>query len=398
MSSRSKRYRIPCWFLSHWPKYWVPLVIGLVVGVSSSAPLFVESGVQAAPLRQVPIVAPDAVSTPSPTPAAQTLEATPVSTAVPQQDGSVLVPDRTINIKPGDTLWTLALETGLDLTLMPCTVAPDFTPDQPLVIGNTLDLLPPDQWCHTIAPDETLTTIGTRYGVSPEQIYALPWNQLQGVPMAAVSLVVGQHLRIPLTPTADSPTLNPVAVNGEMVTPGEPSFLTWMLHQPVDTSPFAVLAVGGPFADQVQAAAKLTDRALRPLDQPGAVPANWPYGSGNFMWPLSGWLTQGYRYDHRALDIAAPAGTIVTAADRGVVLRAGWNNQGYGLFIIVDHNIDYVTLYAHLSEVLVAEGQVVAQGQILGKVGSTGNSTGPHLHFEIRDFGRLTNPLEHLVH
>jgi len=302
---------------------------------------------------------------------------------------------RVVTIKPGDTLWTLALETGLDLALMPCTVAPDFVPEQPLVIGNTLDVLPPDQWCHTIAPAETLASIGATYGVSPEQIYAIPWNGLQAVPMAAVALGIGHHLRIPLTPITASPRLN--TVDGKAATEGEPSFLTWMLHQPVDTSPFAVLAVGGPFAEQVQQAAQLTNRALRPIDQPGVVPANWPYGSGTFMWPLAGWLTQGYRYDHRALDIAAPSGTVVTAADRGVVLRAGWNNQGYGFFVIIDHNIDYVTLYAHLSEVLVIEGQVVAQGQLIGKVGSTGNSTGPHLHFEIRDFGRLTNPLEHLV-
>jgi murein DD-endopeptidase MepM/ murein hydrolase activator NlpD len=170
-----------------------------------------------------------------------------------------------------------------------------------------------------------------------------------------------------------------------------------MLHQPVNTSPFTVLAVGGPFAEQRQLLQRLSERALSANRQPGVVPANWPYGSGVFQWPLAGWLTQGYRYDHRAIDIAAPAGTPVRAADRGVVVRAGWNQQGYGLFVIIDHNIDYVTLYAHLSEVLVQEGQVVAQGDILGKVGSTGNSTGPHLHFEIRDFGRLTNPLELLT-
>ena len=112
---------------------------------------------------------------------------------------------------------------------------------------------------------------------------------------------------------------------------------------------------------------------------------------------MYGWLSQPYRDDHRAVDIAAVAGTFVTAADRGVVVRAGWNDQGYGLFVVIDHNIDYVTLYSHLSEVFVSEGEVVAQGQVIGTVGSTGNSTGPHLHFEIRDFGRRTNPIGLLV-
>ncbi|MCB0158071.1 MAG: M23 family metallopeptidase, partial [Caldilineaceae bacterium] len=66
-------------------------------------------------------------------------------------------------------------------------------------------------------------------------------------------------------------------------------------------------------------------------------------------------------------------------------------------FVIVDHNIDYITLYAHLSEVLVNEGDVVAQGQPIGRVGSSGNSTGPHLHFEVRDFGQRVDPIQLLV-
>lgn len=341
------------------------------------ASLFGKSVIYAAPHSQVPIVSPDAVSTPAAPTNANHAEATP----------------QTYQVKPGDTLWRVALEMGVDLALMPCTVAPAFRADQPLVIGNTLERLPVDQWCHTIEPGETLATIAAHYAVTPQQIVVLPWNQLQETPLERVSLEPGHHLRIPLNPM-------PAVSQVNTLTPptDSPSFLAWMLQQPVNTSPFAVLAVGGPFAEQMQQArrvqSKLSDRALRPIDQPGVVPANWPYGSGNFTWPLTGWLTQGYRYDHRALDIAAPSGTLVTAADRGVVLRAGWNSQGYGLFVIIDHNIDYVTLYAHLSEVLVKDGQIVAQGDVIGKVGSTGNSTGPHLHFEIRDFGRLTNPLE----
>ena len=335
---------------------------------------------QATPLGQAPIVSPAAVSTPVSSPPVKQSEVAP----------------QLYIVKPGDTLWRVALEVGLDLALMPCTVAPDFSPEQPLVIGNSLTVLLPEQWCHQVVVGDTLATIAAQYGVTPAQIYELSWNQLQGAPLAVVALVPGRYLRIPLTPTPAAPGAKPSTLPADST-----SFLTWMLHQPVNTSPFAVLAVGGPFAEQMQKQqiqGAGNGRALRPLGQPGAVPANWPYGSGVFTWPLSGWLTQGYRYDHRALDIAAPTNTLVTAADRGVVIRAGWNNQGYGLFVIIDHNIDYVTLYAHLSELLVKEGQVVAQGDVIGKVGSTGNSTGPHLHFEIRDFGRLTNPLELLVH
>jgi len=128
----------------------------------------------------------------------------------------------------------------------------------------------------------------------------------------------------------------------------------------------------------------------------GPAPNEWPYGSGEFIWPLQGWLTQDYHVRHRAVDIAAPIGTPIIAVDRGTVTRAGWNEQGYGLFVIVDHNIGYVTLYAHLSEIWVEAGDVVTQGQFLGAVGSTGNSTGPHLHLEVRDFGNRVNPLDFL--
>ncbi|MCE7982592.1 MAG: LysM peptidoglycan-binding domain-containing protein [Caldilinea sp. CFX5] len=333
---------------------------------------FARGSARATPLTQAPIVSPAAVSTP---------------TSLPNGNHGEMASDHYV-VKAGDTLWRVALEMGIDVALMPCTVAPTFSPEQPLVIGNTLERLPPDQWCHTVQSGETLATIAAIYGVSAEQIYKVAWNQLT-TPVAAVQLTPGSHLRIPLQPAPTSPTgSQPGSATGA------PSFLNWMLNQPVNTSPFTVLAVGGPFAEQKQLLQRLSERALRPIDKPGAVPANWPYGSGVFRWPLSGWLTQGYRYDHRAIDIAAPTGTPVLAADRGVVVRAGWNQQGYGLFVIIDHNIDYLTLYAHLSEVLVEEGQVVAQGDLLGKVGSTGNSTGPHLHFEIRDFGRLTNPLE----
>ena len=332
--------------------------------------------VLAKPLPQAPIVSPAAVSTPTPAANGNHIE---------------LGAEQYV-VKAGDTLWRVALEMGVDLALMPCTVAPTFDPQQPLVIGNSLQTLAPDQWCHTVEPGETLATIAAIYGVTAEAIYEVAWNQLTTAPLSAVLLTPGYHLRIPLQPVLSSPTGNQVSG-----TAGSPSFLTWMLSQPVNTSPFTVLAVGGPFAEQKQLLQRLSERAAQSITQPGAVPANWPYGSGVFQWPLAGWLTQGYRYDHRAIDIAAPSGTSVLAADRGVVVRAGWNQQGYGLFVIIDHNIDYVTLYAHLNEVLVQEGQVVAQGELIGKVGSTGNSTGPHLHFEIRDFGRLTNPLELLT-
>jgi murein DD-endopeptidase MepM/ murein hydrolase activator NlpD len=322
--------------------------------------------VVARPLAQVPTLSAEDVTTPSP----------PVTpTSVAENHAALATGLLTYTIQPGDTLLTVALEIGVDLDDMSCLIAPDFTPDQPLVIGNVLALPTQGLLCHAVQPGESLGMVAAQYGVAAQQIYQERWNRLQDRPLAAVQLRAGAHLRIPIAPGPTQP------VNDAPTVPLDAeNFLTRMLQQPVNSSPFVALAVGG------------ANRAR--VVKRGAVPANWPYGSGHFTWPLFGWLTQGYRYDHRAVDIAAPLGTLVTASDRGVVIRAGWNEQGYGNFVVIDHNIDYITLYAHLDEIFVQEGQVVAQGQPLGRVGSTGNSTGPHLHFEVRDFGRLTNPLE----
>lgn len=356
-----------------------------------------------------PVVQPGDISTPPPpdasgqlpTPAA--MAPVPAAAASGAHDSAVLVSpagmDATLGytVRPGDTLFTVALETGLDLDDVPCAIARDYRTDQPLVIGNVLSIPPASLACHTVVAGETLAVIAAQYGASAEQIYLLPWNRLADVPLAAVTLQPGDHLRVPLPLTtfwsaerkqsADLPVAGETVGLSDNATNGQAaaSFLPLMLAMPVDTSPFAMLR-GGP------SAARQPERQVL-----GPIPADWPYGSGHFVWPVYGWLSQSYRYDHRAIDVAANLGTPVTAADRGVVVRAGWNDQGYGNFVIIDHQIDYVTLYAHLDTLLVQEGDIVGQGQTLGTVGSTGNSTGPHLHFEIRDFGRLTNPLELLA-
>jgi len=95
---------------------------------------------------------------------------------------------------------------------------------------------------------------------------------------------------------------------------------------------------------------------------------------------------------HPGIDIGMDTGTPIAAAKRGVVSFAGWNDGGYGNFVIIDHGDGTATAYAHQSRIGCSVGQVVAQGQTIGYVGSTGNSTGPHLHFEIRVNGVAQNP------
>src|SRR2546421_4313074 len=115
-----------------------------------------------------------------------------------------------------------------------------------------------------------------------------------------------------------------------------------------------------------------------------------------FIWPIHGPVTSefGPRWGgfHPGIDIGMDTGTPIAAAKRGVVSFAGWNDGGYGNFVIIDHGDGTATAYAHQSRIGCSVGQVVAQGQTIGYVGSTGNSTGPHLHFEIRVNGVAQNP------
>lgn len=117
-------------------------------------------------------------------------------------------------------------------------------------------------------------------------------------------------------------------------------------------------------------------------------------GSGFFMWPANNHYLSGNDFwsGHLAIDIAAGTGAPIYAADSGVVVFAGWDSNGYGNVVMIDHLNGYHTLYAHLNSINVSCGTNVGQGQVIGYAGSTGNSTGPHLHFEVRYFGGFLNP------
>jgi len=118
------------------------------------------------------------------------------------------------------------------------------------------------------------------------------------------------------------------------------------------------------------------------------------YGGGGFIWPTIGHTLSGNDYwaGHLAIDINLVSGEPIFASDSGVVVFAGWASGGYGNVLIVDHGTGYQTLYAHLSAVISGCGRSVVQGQTIGLGGNTGNSTGPHLHFEVRYLGGFVNP------
>jgi len=109
-------------------------------------------------------------------------------------------------------------------------------------------------------------------------------------------------------------------------------------------------------------------------------------GTGGFIWPSANHFISGNDYwsGHLAIDIAGGLGDPIWAADGGVVVYSGWSNNGYGNMVMIDHGTGWLTLYAHLSDTRVACGQSLGQGQVIGHMGSTGNSTGTHLHFETR--------------
>jgi murein DD-endopeptidase MepM/ murein hydrolase activator NlpD len=128
-------------------------------------------------------------------------------------------------------------------------------------------------------------------------------------------------------------------------------------------------------------------------------------GTGALDWPLRGRLTSyfgyrrhpvwGGRHMHTGIDVAAPYGEVIRAADSGEVLFSGWWD-GYGKAVVIDHGKNISTVYGHLSRIYVQNGNQISKGQIIGLVGSTGYSTGPHLHFEVRTNGKPVNPLKYL--
>lgn len=132
---------------------------------------------------------------------------------------------------------------------------------------------------------------------------------------------------------------------------------------------------------------------------PYAEPADTTPSAAGFTWPTSGQITSGFgpRWGrmHQGLDIAAPTGRPITAAKSGTVIMAGWSG-GYGQLVVIDHGGGLATAYAHQSRIAVKTGDPVTQGGLVGFVGSTGHSTGPHLHFEVRVNGAARDPLPYL--
>lgn len=201
--------------------------------------------------------------------------------------------------------------------------------------GQILEILPVTGVSHTVKKGDTVYSIAKLYDASPQAVVDFPFNTFTND--ETFELAIGQVIIVP---------------DGVM--------------------------------PQAQAPARI--RQITP--NAGTVVA-----SGNFVWPTGGSITQRFVWYHKGIDIANSSQPDILAADSGKVITAGWSNAGYGNYVVIDHGNGYRTLYGHMQAIYVVDGQTVTRGGRIGKMGSTGRSTGSHCHFEVILNGVYINPL-----
>jgi murein DD-endopeptidase MepM/ murein hydrolase activator NlpD len=210
-----------------------------------------------------------------------------------------------------------------------------------------------------------------------------------------VGEVVPTPLPVTATPAGQSATPTPHLL---VVPTATPPAQTPELPSPTPEAAATAVPTAAPTASGVLPPDILRDPAK--ADITAANPAcadlrDMPQATGAFLWPSPYQALSGgdFREGHPGFDLATPLGSPVHAADTGLVVFAGWSGLGYGNTVLIDHGNGYQTLYAHLSQVSIYCGARVEKGKLVGLSGDTGNSTGPHLHFEVRVPGGYINPL-----
>jgi murein DD-endopeptidase MepM/ murein hydrolase activator NlpD len=238
-------------------------------------------------------------------------------------------------VQEGDTVSTIADKFGVSVD----TILWQNSLNQSSKIkpGQTLEILPVSGVSHKVKKGDTVYSIAKKYDTEPQVIVDFPYNSFSND--ETFELAIGQ---IVIVPDGVMPNETPVAPRVRQLTPNA-----------------------------------------------GTVVA-----SGLFVWPTNGTISQGYSWYHKAIDVANRAAPDVVASDAGTVIVAGWvDNYGYGNRVVIDHGNGYRTLYGHLQKIYVVNGQTVGRGSAIGKMGSTGRSTGTHLHFEIIKSGSYLSPL-----
>jgi murein DD-endopeptidase MepM/ murein hydrolase activator NlpD len=297
-------------------------------------------------------------------------------------DGSSMLSTRSINFLTANGLGNTLLASA-DLLGMPAVTS--ATPITPIAVATPVSVAPP-------VPVTPLVPVAPPIPVAPPVPAAPPVtlpvaveSPVAAVPPTPVDPTIA--VALPAAPTSFAPAAPAPA-------PSTLPFRNQQLAQAID------LQILAPIARRT-IIPRLPNLDLPPL--PGAdrlLPGDstTPALTQGFTWPAQGVFTSGYGYRwgrmHRGIDIAGPVGTPIVAAAEGVVVTAGWNSGGFGNLVEVRHADGSKTLYAHSNRILVRVGQQVAQGEQIAEMGSTGRSTGPHLHFEIHPTGRgATNPM-----
>ncbi len=240
-------------------------------------------------------------------------------------------------VQEGDTIKSIAAKFGVDEDTVRWQNS--ITGDR-IKIGQTIEVLPVTGIAHKVQKGDTVYSIAKKYDTESQAIVDFPFNTFAND--ETFELAIGQLVIVP-----------------DGVKPSE-----------IITSP----------------------RIRQITPDAGTVVA-----SGQFAWPTAGAISQRFAWYHKGLDVANRASPTVLAADSGRVIVAGWpDNSGYGNRVIIDHGNGYKTLYAHLQKIYVVQGQTVARGSAIGQMGSTGRSTGIHLHFEVIQNGVHINPLNFL--
>lgn len=240
-------------------------------------------------------------------------------------------------VENGDTLAAIAKKFGVDTDSIKW-LNPGLN-EKKIKPGSVMKIPPVTGVVHTVKGGETIYSIAKKYDVSAQSIVDFPFNEFSNDETFA--LAIGQQLIVP---------------DGVM--------------------PEEVISI-----PRSNLAGVLTPNA-------GAVSA-----TGNWIWPTQGSITQYFKAWHKGLDIANHSAPMVIAADSGTVVHASWDSTGYGNMVMVDHGNGYLTLYGHLQKFSVSVGQTVKRGDTLGQMGSTGRSTGTHLHFEVRTSTGNRDPL-----
>lgn len=262
-------------------------------------------------------------------------------------------------VQDGDTIFGISEKFGLrPQTVLWGNYYVLLDDPHALKAGQELNILPVDGTYHEWQEGEGLNGVASYYGVKPEDIINYPANNLDPEAIgdfAAPNIKPGTWLVVPS---------------------GQRQFVSW-------SAPLGVTRENAAYARVLGAG------ACDPVTG-GAV------GFGTFVWPANKHYLSGFDYspesNHWGLDIAGNGGEGAYATDAGVIVYAGWNDYGYGNMVMVDHGNGFQSLYAHLSEIYVGCGQSVGQGDAIGAIGSTGRSSGAHLHFEIMTATVKINP------